>query len=183
MLGTIPTQIEDLKSIRKLSISYNQIKGTIPSNVKSLETLSLFHVHGNQITGNADLFQNDHNLESFISDCGNTDLEESLVDCTTCTQCCNEEGSCITLAKTWPDAFLLSLYVDHGLGAAYTILLVMLGCCMFLLLVAFVMSFAKDKLPLMKYPIEEFQQNSIYRFYLGNNKFGKSSNMQTLLCD
>ena len=174
MAGTIPTQIADLKSIQKLSISYNSIIGTLPSYIKHLENLTLFHLHGNQITGNADIFEQDHKLESFITDCGATDLEERLVVCDTCSECCNAEGGCITLAKTWPQDSLKSLKSEKDLNPSYLILIIILGCCIFLMLVAFAISFGKDKLPSINYPIEEFQESSMYRFYLSSNKFGKS---------
>ena len=155
-------------------MSYNQIKGTIPSNIKHLENLNLFHLHGNQLTGAADVFDADRMPESFIADCGTTDVEERLVTCQTCSECCNEEGGCITLAKTWPRDRMESLKLKNDLNPSYVILLIILGCCIFLLLVAFALSFGNGKLPSINYPIEEFQENSMYRFYLGSNKFGKS---------
>ena len=75
--------------------------GTIPSTIRNLKNIKLFHAHGNELGGDADFFE--HDLESFIVDCGSTDKSKRLVQCDSCTQCCNEEGDCITLAKTWPN--------------------------------------------------------------------------------
>ena len=135
-----------------------------------LKKLKLFHLHSNQLTGDADYFE--QSLESFIADCGNTDLTEKIITCTTCTECCNDEGGCITLEKTWPNYNLESIKTEYNVSPAFTIIFIILACWIVLLFTSFVMSFWKEKLPPINYPLEEFQQNSIYRFFLGNNKFG-----------
>ena len=127
--------------MRKLSISYNKIKGNIPSSIKNLKNLKLFHLHSNQLNGDADLFGENQKLESFIADCGSTDLIEKLVTCATCTECCNEEGGCITLINTWPDPSLKELKTKLSLDPAYAILLLILGCWIVLLFTSFVVSF------------------------------------------
>ena len=172
MVGTLPYQIGNLRRLKRVSISYNKLKGTIPSSVKNLKNLDLFHLHGNQLEGGADLFEEYYIPNSFIVDCGSTDISERLVDCSTCSECCNEKAGCVTLAKTWPGDTLESLELDHGITPYFTILFFILACWIFLFCVSFLMLLAKEKLPAMDCPFEEFQQDSINRFYLGNNKFG-----------
>lgn len=172
VIGTIPSEIGDLKSISRLSMSYNQLKGNIPPSIKKLIKLKLFHLHGNQLEGNADKFTEGYVPGSFISDCGKSDIEEQLVDCKTCSECCNEDGGCITLANTWPDDNLESLKFNNDIDPFWFIILLVLVCWIILLFVSFVMSRTKENLPSMNYRFEEFQQDSIYRFFLGSNKFG-----------
>jgi len=172
VIGFIPTQIGNLKSISRLSMSYNQLKGSIPLSIKKLDNLKLFHLHGNQLEGNADKFKEGYAPGSFISDCGKSDIEEQLVECVTCSECCNEDGGCITLTDAWPDDNLRRLIINHDLHPVPFIILLVLGCCIILLLVSFVISRTKHNFPSINYRFEEFQQDSIYRFFLGSNKFG-----------
>ena len=149
--------------MRKMSMSYNNIKGSIPSSIKNLKNIKLFHLHGNQLEGDADFFEKD--LESFIVDCGSTDKSKRMVQCDTCTECCNEDGDCITLAKTWPDESWKSVKID----ASYIILLTILGCWVIMLFISIGISLTKDHLPSMDCPFEKVQHDSIYRFLLGHN--------------
>ena len=164
-------RIGKLSNLTKLSASYNKLKGTIPSHVNILKFIDLFHLHGNQLEGNADLFE-EHIPSNFIVDCGTTDISEKMVDCDTCSECCNEDGGCISDTKTWPGATMKSFKSEHGINPFLSILLIILACCIFLFSVSFLVPLAKERVPAMNCPYEEFQQDSINRFYLGDNKLG-----------
>ena len=163
-IGTIPTEIGDLQRLRKLSASYNELKGSIPSTIRSLKNMELFHLHGNQLEGDADFFEKD--LDSFIVDCGNTDKSTRLVNCDTCTECCNEEGNCITLAKVWPRENFEAVPLE----IEYIIILLVLACWVIFLFISFVIRLAKEHLPSMDCPFNSFQTASTYKFLLGSNK-------------
>ena len=82
--------------MNRLFISYNKVKGTIPGEVSNLN-LTHFHLHSNKLTGKAYLVQ----PESFVADCGNTILDKQLIECETCTHCCNQEGGCLAVTQNW----------------------------------------------------------------------------------
>lgn len=136
LVGTLPDQIRKLSNLKKLSASYNRLKGTTPPSVNELKKLDLCHLHGNQLEGKAYLFE-EHIPSNFIVDCGSTDMSERLVECETCSECCNEDGGCITLENSWPGATLESMKLDHGITPFVSILLLILACSIFLFCVSF----------------------------------------------
>lgn len=114
----------------------------------------------------------EHIPSNFIVDCGSTDMSERLVECETCSECCNEDGGCITLENSWPGATLESMKLDHRITPFVSILLLILACSIFLFCVSFLVPLAKERLPAISCPFQEFQQDSINRFYLGKNRLG-----------
>jgi len=92
--GTLPTQIGNLRNLTKLSFAYNALRGTIPLQVANLLKLDTFHLHQNQLLENVDLFN--YSIQSFVSDCGNTQNTPSLTTCASCTECCNQNGAAST---------------------------------------------------------------------------------------
>ena len=156
----------------RLSLSYNKFKGTIPSTIKNLNDLKLLHLHGNKLTGNGDHFDQENKLESFITDCGSTDIAKKLVECRSCSECCNKDGGCIKLADTWPGDSLKSFKSDYRITPFLTIIFIMMASFAFLFFVTLGIRISKVTLPTTNYPIDEFQKNSMYRFFLGFNIYG-----------
>ena len=163
--GSIPSQIGNLRNMSKLSLSNNFLKGTLVSDLSNLKKLELLHVHRNRIEGSVDFFN--YSIKEFVADCGRTETSKPLLTCSTCSTCCNDEGSCINTSKTWPSGdlkylrisptYLVILFVMTGMVA--------LSCC-FLLVRYF------DALPPLPFEARiGFQKASAYRFLLSNNKF------------
>ena len=167
LIGNLPSSLGLLRNLTKLSVSYNSLKGTIPSTIGQLNKLNLLHLHGNQMEGFADHFT--HQIpENFISDCGNTAETISLVTCATCSICCNQDEDCIDQKEAWPKE-LKKMNSTLGLSSVESIFLIMLAFLIFLLAIGIYLRFVKDYLPAVSiYSFDEFQPDSIYRFFLGS---------------
>ena len=167
LIGNLPSSLAMLHNVTKLSVSYNALKGSIPSTIGQLNKLNLLHLHGNQMEGSADHFVH-HVPENFISDCGNTDETRSLVTCATCSICCNQDEDCINQKEAWPKN-LKKMNSTLGISSVYSIFLIMFICLTFLFIIGICLPFVKDYLPAVSiYSFEEFQTDSIYRFFLGS---------------
>ena len=71
----------------------------MPVEIGELTHLQLLNLHSNELKGTSDHFDN-HEIKSFITDCGNTATTESVISCDTCTECCNTDEECITESET-----------------------------------------------------------------------------------
>ena len=94
LTGSLPTEIGLLKKLTQFSISHNTIKGSITDKIYKYHNLDLLHLHSNQLTRRIESFN--YLIDSFITDCGNTETSSSLVSCPDCTECCNIEDRCIS---------------------------------------------------------------------------------------
>jgi hypothetical protein len=173
LFGTLTSEIGKLVNISKITLSYNKIKGTIPTEIGQLKQLTLLHLHSNELVGTADHFGN-HNIESFTSDCGNTATTESLVECETCTECCNQDEECITETRTWPRDGLKILNSSLDLPSAGSVFILAFVSSLLMIFVAMILHLFKDTLPKSSYVYEgdRFQKDSVYRFFLSSNKLG-----------
>jgi len=164
LTGSLPSQLGRLHNISKVSFAYNQLRGTISSELSNLKNLTMLQLHSNGLNGYSDIF--DYTIESFITDCGGTETSRALVKCSSCSECCNVEGSCISLAKTWPQG-VKKLGVDSApliCYFAFGVSLVLCCCCLFF-------SVFSKRLPKLPYFIwQEFQQESAYRWFLSSSK-------------
>ena len=124
------------------------------------------------LTGNADHFDQENKVESFVTDCGSTDISEKMIECQTCSHCCNKVDGCLELATTWPGDGLRSLKSNYHIEPVYAIILIMTASFVVLLLISIGIMLAKVKLPSTQYPFKDFQKNSMYRFFLGFNMYG-----------
>ena len=163
--GSLLSQLGKLRDIFSVSVAYNLLKGTIPAEVSSMRNLSLMHLHSNQLSGDLNYF--DYTINSFISDCGRTEVFQPRVKCPHCTECCNVDGGCITVAATWPREQVKSLGISPGifvLGFLFGILIVLSIISMFLYLIG-------TKLPQLPYMIRQtYQQDSVNRWMLSSSK-------------
>lgn len=100
LTGSLPTEIGILENLTQFSISHNTIKGSITDAIYNLHNLDVLHFHSNQLTGSIESFN--YLINSFITDCGNTETSRSFVSCPDCTECCNIEERCISKSATWP---------------------------------------------------------------------------------
>lgn len=95
LTGSIPTEIGNFKILRIASLSHNRLKGAIPSELGTLQRIEILHLHRNFLTGLApeiELVAKSQN--SFITDCGSPSHLPILVECTSCTMCCNSDEKC-----------------------------------------------------------------------------------------
>ena len=174
LFGTIPPEIGQLKNMKSLSLSYNNIKSSIPAEIGRLTKLDLLHLHGNELEGKADYFKKDEVPKSFITDCGNTATTASLVDCLTCSQCCNENEECITESATWPKLVLKKWNEKYDVQSAVGVFALMLIWWITMIYAAWILYSFKQKLPKTSYLHEnQFQDGSVYRFFLASSKRGK----------
>ena len=51
MTGSIPTELSNLSSLRRLWLSENQLTGSIPSQLGGLSMLTQLNLHTNQLSG------------------------------------------------------------------------------------------------------------------------------------
>ena len=181
LFSTIPPEIGQILNVSSLSISYNNIKGTIPAEIGNLSRLRLLHLHSNRLEGIADHF--DYEIESFITDCGNTETTESLVDCVNCTECCNEDMECIREDTTWPRYILKKWHVSKSTTSAIGVFVFMLVWWCFMIFIAWIAQAFKHKLPKSHYLYGDkgFQCESVYRFFLASTKSGKSTAILNLV--
>ena len=144
----------------------------MPKEIGNLTQLKLLHLHSNEFIGAADHFSEHNSIESFTSDCGNTAITESLVECKTCTECCNQDKQCITETKTWPKKDLKDLKSMLSVTSAACIFTLMFICSLFIIFVAMFLFLFKDVLPKFTYVCggDEFQKGSVCRFFLSSNK-------------
>jgi len=163
--GSVPSQLGQLRNLSSISVAHNLLKGTIPTEVLSMQNLSLFHLHSNMLTGDINSF--DYSIESFISDCGGTEVSKAKIKCPDCTECCNDDGQCITVAKTWPKDDLKQLDMPPGVF----IIILLLGLSFILMMLGMVIRSIGNKLPQLPYVIvQTFQRDSVYRWFLSSNK-------------
>ena len=163
--GSVPSHLGRLKNLSSISVAHNLLKGTIPTEVLSMQNLSLFHLHNNMLTGDINSFN--YSIESFISDCGGTEVSKAKVNCPDCTECCNDDGQCITVAKTWPKDDLKQLDMPPGVF----IIILLLGLSFILMMLGMVIRSIGNKLPQLPYVIvQTFQRDSVYRWFLSSNK-------------
>ena len=165
--GTLPTDIANLRNLSQFSIAYNEIRGLIPSQFAYLLKLDLFQLHGNELIGDADLFN--YSINSYISDCGNTQNTPGLVSCQSCTMCCNSDGNCLSNKETG----IKKYFTDAKVQLTAHVILIVLGFSAFLMILAYPLMQISYKLPrhYTYYSIrEQFQRESVYRFFLSSSK-------------
>jgi hypothetical protein len=125
----------------------------------------MIHLHANGLVGNADYFN--YSVASFITDCGLTEISSGLTTCEECTECCNVEGGCITVAETWPKNHIKSL----GVSPALLIMGFSIVFSFVLIRFSAVFSIFSKYLPRLPYVVrQEFQQDSSYRWFLSTYK-------------
>jgi len=164
LTGSLPSQMGLLHNITKISFAYNSLKGTIPTEFANMRRLELMHLHANQLEGNADHFN--YSVASFITDCGLTEISNGLTTCKECTECCNVDGGCITVAETWPKNHIKAM----GLQPAILVMGFSLGFSFVLMCLCAILSIFSKHLPRLPYIVrQEFQQDSAYRWFLSTN--------------
>ena len=96
LTGSIPTQVGNLINATILAMNHNFLKGSIPRTLENLHNLEILHLHHNQLTGIAPTMKFQNDIEpSYITDCGEPSfLLNEIVECKTCTMCCNSEEAC-----------------------------------------------------------------------------------------
>jgi len=164
LTGSLPTEIGLLENLTQFSISHNIIKGSVTDKIYNLQNLDLLHFHSNQLTGRIDSFG--YLIDSFITDCGNTETSPSLVTCPDCTECCNIEDRCISKSATWPRRELSTL-IPPSLVVIFIAILTGIICfiLVFMLAVHTKKPFNIDCSVRM-----EFQRFSVNRFLLSSFK-------------
>jgi hypothetical protein len=99
-IGTISTEIGNLKRLQHLVINNNPLTGTIPTEIGLCEELSLLHIHQTKIEGSSprelcQLRDKDLNIREniqgiFYADCRpNNGTEDPFFACDCCTDCCD----------------------------------------------------------------------------------------------
>ena len=133
--GSLPSQLGQLRHLSSMSVAYNLLKGTIPTEIPLLRNLSLLHLHENRLTGDLNYFN--YSIESFISDCGRTEVSEANINCLECTECCNDDGDCMTVADTWPKFYVESMNISPGVFVLLFIIGVSLVLCLMCVMIEF----------------------------------------------
>lgn len=123
LTGSIPTQVGNLVNATAIAVSHNSLKGEIPKELQNLENLELLHLHSNSLTGKApEIKFRNATKNTYIADCGSPSyLLTKIVDCKTCTMCCNSEDECQER-----DVFNLNVWIETGLvavGAPFAVIL------------------------------------------------------------
>jgi len=163
--GSLPSQLGKLEDISSISVAYNLLKGTIPAEISSMQSLNLMHLHSNALTGNLNYFN--YSIESFISDCGTTEVFPARTDCVDCSECCNVDGECITVADTWPKEYVKSA----GLSPSVFVILFISGIAVILSVISVLIAITGNKLPNLPYVVrQKFQEDSVYRWFLSTSK-------------
>ena len=96
LIGIIASEIGNLKNATIISLNHNLLQGELPKEIGFLEQLEILHIHFNRIIGStpAMIFKNKE-PNTYISDCGNPMfLLPGVLECESCTICCNSDGFC-----------------------------------------------------------------------------------------
>ena len=164
LTGTIPTQVGNLKNATILTLSHNSLKGEIPKELQGLHNLKILHLQYNQLTGKAPevMFQN-FTKNSYITDCGSPSfLLDKVVECKTCTMCCNSEEVCQERNRA-----IFNIWAETSLVAALTLTAIVISGVIYLRRKGMLSSgtFFKDRDPKHIY-----SNGSVYCFILSNTK-------------
>jgi hypothetical protein len=164
--GTIPSEIGMLRNLTHVFLAYNKFKGSIPDNMIALEKLEKLHLQSNNIDGDADIFN--YRIESYITDCGATTTSNPLVECKSCTLCCNVLFECLSQREAWPSQD--GLVSNTGDNASLFVSVVLITLSSFFLFFSIGLSYALKFLNIIMgasfHSWEKFQERSVYRFFL-----------------
>lgn len=90
--GSIPTGLQTISDIKRLSLNSNLLTGTVPSFLSNEWTsLSYLSIENNDLTGNINPLCDIAGIV-MRSDCLGGDSAE--VDCSCCVFCCSNDGKC-----------------------------------------------------------------------------------------
>merc|ERR1711957_284404 len=185
--------------LTQLKLSYNAFIGTIPTEIANLKRLELLHLHSNRIEGNIVLtdLQQGYGESSFITDCGSPAIYDP-VDCTGCTMCCNKDGDCQPDVQP-PLLQVQALGFDSYKSFCGVLFGIIVGLCFILALVSYVADLNKDRLQQAlltrrrssrfltrssseyltemanadeTYAMKHFGEGSVYSFFLGDSVCG-----------
>jgi len=95
--GRIPKTLGFLSSLTAIELNSNKLVGEVPSELGTLSKLNVMHLDANELTGAIPPeichLANTSSLMSFWSDCSG---DESPVECSCCTMCCDGLGYCLS---------------------------------------------------------------------------------------
>ena len=175
----------NLTELTHLRLSFNALVGTVPTELGQLKKLELVQLHGNRISGVVprdlnvgESLPQDEKTSSFITDCGlPTDFDDPL-ECKECTMCCNSAGDCHSTEKPRLEQFEAKGF-DSYAEFIWVFLLLQFGCVCLIVLASYIY----DKSPSMSeregrsmfirdknYALETIGEDSVYHFYMTNKK-------------
>jgi len=169
----------NLTELTYLRLSFNAFIGTVPTELGQLKKLELVQLHGNRISGVVPQDMNVKGQEdsSFITDCGvPTDFDEPLL-CTECTMCCNSAGDCHSTERPRLEQFEAKGFDSYA--EFIWVFLLLLICYVSLIAIASYIydrnspprssiqrsTFIKDK----QYALQIIGMDSVYRYYMSKS--------------
>jgi len=186
--GKLLSELGNSTSLKHLTLSHNILSGAIPLEIKNLLSGSLIELQLQSNNLEGDLIVEKKGVK-VIADCGKTQTNDALVECTGCSHCCVTDGrelECIKINHTYPafDSPFSSTDLPVSIYAISIICLAYL--CSFGLLLIFLLlrniSWIKRRMDsISSDATDSFQEESAYKFLLSRNKIAFTVSFFTIL--